>query len=334
MEMRLFVTGATGFIGGHLVRQLSESDHSLRCLVRETSDVGGLEEIGAELVTGDLTDRRAIVNGMTGCDAAVHLASCFEFWVPDRRVYRQANVIGQQNVMEGAIESDLAKVVSVSTVAVYGSADWPVSEASEPGTRRFGEYAQTKHEGEVLAWDLHRQRGLPLVTVYPGAVVGPNDPKAVGRYLETLISGRMPAQVLPHVPFPWVHVRDVCNGIQRALEQDGTVGERYLLVSENLTFGEVNQIISDLTGVRLPRFSLPGWLTMLGAYPLTWLANLTGRPPWLDMSVDQIALMRHGMEVDGSKATRELGVEYTPIRVALEEAVRSLRAPDGRAGAP
>ena len=117
--------------------------------------------------------------------------------------------------------------------------------------------------------------------------------------------------------------RDVAEGIVRALEKEGNVGERYLLVAENLTFGEINGLLTEITGARPPRLTFPDWMTIFGALCATGVADLTKKPPMLDMAVDQMRLMKQGFEVDGSKATRELGLSYTPIRTVLEEAVAS-----------
>lgn len=322
--MKIFVMGGTGFIGRRFIRRLSQTDHDALCLVRETSDVHELQRAGIGIVRGDVTDRNSLLAGMDGCDWAVNLANLYEFWVPDRRAYHDVNVTGTRNVMEVAIETGISKIVHVSTVAVYGDAGWPVTEASEMGPRCFSEYARTKREGDLVVWDLYRQGRLPVVVVYPGAVVGPDDPKAAGRYMRNLLQGKMPAQVLTRSVFPFVHVTDVAEVIIRALETDGNIGEKYLVVSESITFGEINNMLSEISGKKLPRMKMPDALTMMMARVLTWLADLTGKPPALDMSIDQMRLMKEGLRVDGSKAERALGLTYTPIRSALEEIVREM----------
>ena len=214
-------------------------------------------------------------------------------------------------------------MVHVSSVAVWGKADSPITESTPMGAERASQYARTKYEGDRIAWRLHAERGLPLVMIYPSAVVGANDPKATGRYIQNLARRKMPAQVLTDAPFCFVYVGDVCEAIQRALEKEGNIGEKYLVNGANLTFGEINQLVSEVAGVRLPALRLPDGLTAFNARLLTALSNVTKRPPWLDLSVDQVALMRQGFVVDGSKAERELGLRYTPIRQALDEAIAS-----------
>jgi dihydroflavonol-4-reductase len=323
--MKTFVTGGSGFIGGNLVERLIAAGHDVVCLVRPTSDVRRLQALGAALLPGDVTDKASLAGGMKGCDWVAHLAGCYEFWLPDPAVFTRVNIEGTRNVLEAALEAGVSKVVDVSTAVTYGDAAWPVTEASPMGRRWPTEYSRTKAEGERIARALHAQRGLPLVLVQPGAVLGPNDPKPTGRYLRDLVRGRMPAQVLTGQPFPFVHVRDVCQAVLKALEKPGTVGQSYLVAAENLTFGAINCIVAELSGRRLPIVTLPDAVTCTMARGLTLVASLTRRPPWLGLSSDQARLMRWGLEVDGSKATRELGIVYTPVREAIREALAAIR---------
>jgi dihydroflavonol-4-reductase len=322
--MKIFITGATGFIGTRLVDFLSGTDHELYCLARKTSQIQGLQTAGARIIMGDINDRDSLVEGMQGCDWLVHLASSFDFWVPDRRVYHAVNIDGVRNVMESALKTGIKKVIHISTAAVFGNTSWPITEESRYGSYRPSLYAQTKFEGDMIAWRMYEEKKLPLVIIYPSAVVGANDPKAAGRYLKNFALGHMPAQVLVNVVFPWVHVKDVSEAILRALEKDDNVGEKYLVSACNMTFGEINKMICEIAGSRLPFLRLPDTMTMVGAYVLTGIANLIKKPPLLDLSVDQIRLMKQGYQLDGSKAERELGLVYTPIREAVAEAVASL----------
>lgn len=324
--MNVFVTGGTGFIGSHVVKKLHERGHTLRCLVRDASKAGALRQDGASLVVGDVADSKAMRGAVDGCEWVVNLANLYEFWVPRRTAYTLVNVVGTRNVMTAALQAQVAKVVHVSTVAVWGNAPWPITEASSLGGKCATEYARTKRAGDAEAWELRETARLPLVIVYPAAVLGPGDPKASGRYVARLVRGQMPAQVLTKHPFSWVHVRDAAEGIVRALEKDGNIGEGYILSAENLTFGQINALVAEIAHIRLPRLTFPDWFTLVGASMATELANITKRPPMLDMAIDQMLLMKQGFRVDGTKAPRELGFAYTPIRTAIEETIASLKA--------
>lgn len=314
--MQVLVTGGTGFIGRHLLAELMAAGHTTVCLVRESSDTSILPE-GTRIVRGNVADKSSLLPAMQGCDWVANLANLYEFWVSDPREYRKVNVEGTRNVMEAALEAGISKIVHVSTLAAYGNAQWPITEETEEGDTCFGDYPCSKREGDAVVWHLRASRGLPVVMIYPGAVIGPGDPKAAGRYLCRVLEGTLPVQVLPDKPFPFVSVVDVARGIGRALEKNGNIGERYLLAAESPTFGEINQMMADISGTRLPRLALPDWLTIATAHLCTCLARLLRRPPVLDMAIDQMRLMKQGMRVDGRKAERELGLRYQPIREVL-----------------
>jgi dihydroflavonol-4-reductase len=322
--MIIFITGATGFIGTHLVRRLARTDHKLCCLVRKPSRVSELKELGVELVYGDVTDKASLLQGMKGCDWVVNLANVYSFWEPDKRVYKKVNVEGTRNVMESAQETGVSKVLHVSTVGIFGKPkDSPFTEESPAGAVRFCRYSQTKYEGDLVAWKIYEKKGLPLLMVYPGAVLGPGDPKATGRYIDDLINRKLPARVFEDSVMTWVHVRDVAETIMRALEKQNNIGEKYLVGNNRFSFGQINQMISEISGVRLPRFRLPSSLVTLNAFFLTQIANVVKKPPIWGMSRDQIRIMKEGFCFDGTKAEKELGITYTPIYQALKEAIRS-----------
>jgi dihydroflavonol-4-reductase len=320
----VFITGATGFIGTHLVERLAQTGHELYCLVRKMSQVSRLKELGVTLITGDVTDKASLLESMRGCDWVINLANIYSFWEPNKQIYTDVNVEGTRNVMEAALETGISKVVHVSTSVVYGRpADDPFTEESAVGPVRFSEYARTKYEGELVAWELHGKRGLPLVMIYPASVLGPGDPKASGRYIQDLIRRRLPTTVFEDSILTFVHVRDVAEAIVRAAEKKNNIGEKYLVGKHQFSFREVNQMISEISGVPLPKICLPDSLVMVNATLLTWLANLTKKSPLWGMSTDQMRMMKEGFRFDGSKAEKELGITYTPFRATLEEAIAS-----------
>jgi dihydroflavonol-4-reductase len=327
--MKILITGGTGFIGTELIRRLRQTAHEISCLARPTSRVDALMAQNVPIVRGDVTDKRSLLDGMAGCDWVVNLANLFEFWCRDREAFDAVNVGGTRNVLEAAREVGAAKVVHVSTAAVYGNAAWPVTETTPYGDRVAGDYARTKRVAELILKEFAAAGRPPVVIVSPGAVLGAGDPKAAGRYVRNVVQGRMPAQVLTDRVFPFVHVRDVAEAIVRALEKEGNNGEKYLVVAESLTFGTINRLIADIAHIRLPRLTMPAPAALAMAYLATGLANVTGRAPMLDMSIEQIVLMMRGMQVDGSKAVRDLGLIYTPIRTALEEEIAHLRPAPG-----
>lgn len=323
--MKIFITGSTGFIGTYLMKRLATTNHEFHCLVRENSNTQLLKESGAEIFIGDVTDKASILKGMQGCDSVLHLASSFVFWITNKMVFKDVNITGTLNVMESALEKGVSKVIYVSSIGIYGNAEWPVTEETPIGKERYSMYLRTKYEGDQIAWDLYKEKKLPLVVIYPSAVLGANDPKATGQYIKNFALGRMPAQILTKIYFPFVYVKDVAEAIVRALEKENNIGEKYIISAENIMFGDFNQMINEISGTRLPFLKLPIWMTVLASYILTGIANLIKKPPLWDMSVDQISLMKKGIKTDGSKAKRELGIEYTPIYDGIKEAIESFK---------
>jgi dihydroflavonol-4-reductase len=325
--MRAFVTGATGFIGTHLARRLLQAGHETRCLIRKaTPSAQELKQVGATLVPGDVIDKDSVLRGMRDCEWVFHLAGLYSFWEPSKQAFTDVNVKGTRNVMECALETGVSKVVHVSSVVTYGKpTDCPFTEKSEVGPVRFSEYSKTKYEGDQFVWKLHREKGLPVVFVYPCAVLGAGDPKATGQYIANLINRRLPARVFEDAVMTFVHVKDVAEVMTRAAEEEGNIGERYLVGKYRMSFREINEVVSEISGVSLPKLRLPNPLVMMNAVLLTGLANLIKKPPLWGMSIDQMRVMREGFSVDGSKVERELCVNYTPIRIAIEEAIASYR---------
>jgi dihydroflavonol-4-reductase len=263
---------------------------------------------------------------MKGCDWIIHLAGLYSFWEPNKRAFTDVNIVGTRNVMECALETSISKIVHVSTVGVYGKpADCPFTEKSPVGPVRFCEYFQTKYEADLIVRELHQKKGLPVVVIYPSAVVGPGDPKATGQYIMNLIRRQLPATVFNDAIMTFVHVKDVAEVIVRAAEKENNIGEKYLVGKQQMSFREINEMVSEISGVPLPKLRLPNALTMVNASLLARLADLIKKPPLWGMSIDQMRVMREGFRVDGSKAEKELCINYTPIRVALEEAIASYR---------
>ena len=325
--MKIFITGVTGFIGKQVLEQLTKTKHELFCLVRKTNpSIERLQSSGVNVIEGDVRDKSSILQGMKGCDWVINLANIYSFWEPDKSVYKTTNVDGTGNVMECALETKVSKVVHISSVVIYGKPDEvPFKEDSTPGPVRFSIYAQTKFEGDQIAWDLYKNKGLPLVIVYPSAVLGAGDPKSSGAYVSGLVKKSLPATVFKNSILTWVHVKDVAEGIIKAAEKPNNIGERYFIGNHQISLKDFNKMISEISGVSLPFISMPDFLAMSSAYMLTGISNLIKKPPIWGMSVNQMKTMKEGFRIDGSKAERELGITYTPINKALEEEIAALR---------
>lgn len=324
--MKIFITGGTGFIGRHTVELLIQKNHKLTLLVRKSSNTSLLKNQSVTLINGSITDKQSVLEGMKDCDSAINLAGHYTFWEPDKRIYSDVNIEGAKNVFECAKESGIKKIIHISTAGIFGKPDdKPFNEDSLPGKIKYSEYFRTKYEGEKIAWELFYKEGLPLVVIYPVCVLGEGDIKASGRYIKDFINQKLPASVFKDGIFTFVYVKDVAQGIVNALEKENNIGEKYLIGNYRYKWGEINNMISEISGVPLPKFNLPDSMTMVNAYLLTGIANLIKKPPLWGMAIDQMKVMKAGFNVNGSKAERELGIKYTSIDLALQKAISSLK---------
>lgn len=329
---RILLTGATGFIGRHLVRRLHAGPQPappLRALVRPASDTAELTAFGVELVAGELSDWDAVVAAVTGCARVVHLANVYSFWERDPSLYRQVNVEGTRRLAQAAAEAGVGLFLQVSTAAVFGRPrQVPFHEDSPPGPDCFSDYARSKREGDRVVSALAARHGMPLAILYPGSVLGAGDPKSSGRYIADVVGRRLPAALFSDDVMTWVHVRDVAEAIARLLARQDAGGARYIVGSHRLTLSQIGQRIRQASGVGPPRLALPDWLSTLCARMLTAAAAVTGHPPPWGLSTDLARTLTRGVQADGSRAARDLGLEYTDIAVAVADAVRALRGGD------
>jgi dihydroflavonol-4-reductase len=275
--MKVFVTGATGFVGSHFASRMSETEHQLICLVRKTSDTEHLETIGADLVYGDIMDKASLEEGMRGCDWVVHLAGVYSFWEPDDTVFADVNVAGTRNVMEAALETGVSKVVHTSTVVVYGRPENGDGNGSRQDAYRIhlnSRYSRSKYQADLVCFDLYAREGLPLVVVYPATVLGAGGGKPSGQYIENIARRRMPFVILGDFINTYVYVEDVAEAILLALEKPSNIGERYPVGNGEITWRELNRMICEIAGVPAPYIPIPDWLLTHIALWTTWYAEI------------------------------------------------------------
>ena len=325
--MKVFVTGGTGFIGGHVIRALRARGDEVRALVRNPDKGRPLAELGCELVSGSLESRAAIASGMEGCDAAMHGAAVYEVGIPEseHRAMYEANVLGTENVLRAALDAKVPKVVYISTVAAFGNTHGEVVDESyeHPGGSFTSYYEETKVEAHQLAKRLIAEEGLPCVIVQPGGVYGPDDHSAVGRQMNQFLAGRMPLLAFPEVGFNMVHVDDVADGILLALDK-GKPGEAYVLGGQITTMRELISTLARVAGKKAPRRSLPTPLmkAMTPFGPI--VGKVMGQGPNLRELINSADNVTFWAKHD--KAMAELG--YSPR--GLDQGLRDTLEAEGR----
>ena len=329
--MKCFVTGASGFIGANLVHELNARGHGVRALLRPNADTRGLAGAEFERVSGDVSDRTALVTAMRGCDWCFHVAASYHLWLRDYAPMYAANVDGTRNVIEAAAQAGCSRIVYTSTVGCIGlpravnGVVTPTDESTPVAeTQMSNHYKLSKWRAEVVAREL-AARGLPVVIVNPSAPVGPRDvkPTPTGQLIVDFLNCAMPAYL--DTGLNWVHVRDVAVGHILAAER-GRVGERYILghTEGNWTMKAALDVLAEITGLPAPKFRVPYSIALAAAHVDETISKFTGRPPKAPLA--GVRMAKYKMFFSPAKAMRELGLPQTSPKQALTDAVEWFRA--------
>ena len=325
MKMKTFVTGATGFIGASIVRELLKDGREVRALVRAGSDTANLNGLDVEPWRGDLRDRSSLVQGLKGCDVLYHAAADYRLWTRTPQEMYRINVEGTSAILEAALENGLSKVVYTSSVGTLGNpGDGTPGTETTPVTLAdmVGHYKKSKFLAERAAERFVGQ-GLPLVIVNPSTPVGPLDikPTPTGKIIVDFLNRRMPAYLDTGLNI--IAVEDCARGHILA-EHKGCIGEKYILGNADLTLSAIFGLLAEITGLAAPRVRLPYLPILLASYLNEGISAVTGKEPLIPLAGVQMAAKF--MFFDSSKAVRELGLPQTPVRDALKRAVEWFRA--------
>jgi len=318
--MKALVTGATGFIGSCVVRELLKDGVEVRVLVRGKSDTRNIEGLEVEKCSGDVLDGDSVRLALVGCDLLYHGAAFYAFWAPHSRVFYEINVEGTKIVLNAALEQGLEKVVYTSSIVAVGShgADKPASEDAEFNLWDTGDhYARSKHLAEAEAMKFYK-KGLPVVIVNPAMVIGVRDikPTPSGKMIIDIVNKKMPGYIDGGINL--VDVEDVARGHILAARK-GKIGERYILGNENMSVGDYFKLIGEIAGVEPPKLKIPYPAAILLGYGYQFVADMVKKPPVLTAP-----MVRTGSKYayyDSSKAVTELGFPQTPIRATVKKAI-------------
>lgn len=319
------VTGASGFVGGHVARALAARGDALRLLLRPTSDRRGVAGLGFQEAVGDLRDPASLERAVAGCSVVYHVAADYRLWSKNPAELERSNVDGTRNLLAACEQAGVEKVVYTSTVGAIGiiGDGTPGDEDSPVSVEQMtGPYKRTKFLAEQAALEFAR-RGLPVVIVNPTAPVGEADwkPTPTGRIIVDFLRGATPAYL--DTGLNLVDVRDVAQGHLAAAER-GRAGERYILGAENLSLREILERLARISGRPAPRVQIPYALAWLfGAAGTAW-ASVSGREPRAPL--EAVRMARKKMYTRSDKAERELGWSPGSVEAALERAVEWFRA--------
>ena len=324
--MRIFLTGATGFVGHHVARVLAAKGAELRLLVRKSSNLSNLEGIAGETHVGDLAQPESIRSALSGCDAVVHVAADYRLWTRDPAAMYRANVEGTRGLLRLASEVGVARFVYTSSVAtMHFRTDGQVIDEETPVSLRdmVGHYKRSKFMAEEQAIAA-AQRGQEVIILNPTTPIGPNDakPTPTGRIFVDFLNRRFPAYM--DTGLNLVDVAEVARTHADALTR-GTPGRRYILGGENLSLKQILDRMSSVSGIAAPRLKIPFAVAAVYAFfEESITGRILGREP--RASLDEIRMARKKMYASSARAERELGFRVVGVDAAMRAAVDWFRS--------
>jgi dihydroflavonol-4-reductase len=326
--MKVFVTGATGFVGSHVARELAARGAEMRLLVRTTSNLANLEGLNAETATGDLLQPESLRSAIRGCDAVMHVAADYRLWVRDPDTMYRANVDGTRALLRIAREESVPRCVYTSSVATMGfKTDGTIVDESTPVSLAdmVGHYKRSKFLAEQAAIEA-AQGGQSVLILNPTTPIGSGDvkPTPTGRIVVDFLNKKFPAYV--DTGLNLVDVREVARTHVDALEPSlGRPGERYILGGENLTLKQILDKMSAITGLPSPSMKVPHTVAMIFAlFDETITGKIRGKEP--RATVEAVRMGKKMMFASSAKAERVLGFRVVPVYQALRAAIDWFRA--------
>ena len=325
--MKSLITGATGFVGSAVLRQMLARGIAARVLARPGGDQQNIEGLDCEIAEGDLNDSKSISEAVRGCDSLFHVAADYRLWAPDPSELYRTNSAATVSLFRAAMEAGVARIVYTSSVATLGiNISGTAADENTPVgiADMVGHYKRSKFVAEEAVTSLVRDEDAPIVIVNPSTPIGPRDvkPTPTGRMIVDAALGRMPAYV--DTGLNVVHVDDVAEGHLLAFEK-GRVGERYILGGHDMTLKEILGNIAGITGRKPPKISLPRTPLFPLAYLTEFLARRRGSGEPM-LTVDSLRMSRKHMFFSSANACAELGYSYRPAAEALREAIGWFRA--------
>jgi dihydroflavonol-4-reductase len=318
--MTTLVTGAAGFLGSHVTRQLVARGEEVRVLLRASSSNRAISDLPLEYVTGDLRDAASLERAMKGVQRVFHVAADYRLWAKRSQDIYDSNVGGTKNLLAAAKAAGVAQLIYTSTVATIAvdRPELPNEFTDSKLEEMIGHYKRSKWMAEQEALKAAKE-GLPVIVAMPTTPVGPWDwkPTPTGKIILDFLNGKMPGYVETGLNFVGV---EECAAGHLLVAERGKVGVRYLLGAENLTLKEMLDTLAKITSLPAPGMKIPHGVALGVAYVESTLSRLVGREP--QIPVEGVKIAQHKMFVDCSRARKELGFQPGSVAAALERAVR------------
>nr|ASZ84474.1 NAD(P)-binding Rossmann-fold super family protein [Buglossoides arvensis] len=335
MQEKVLVTGASGYLGGRLCRELINQGHKVKAFVRRTSNLSllpsttGQYEGAFEVAYGDVTDYESLLEACCDCHVIFHVAALVEPWLPNPSRFGIVNVGGLKNVLQVYKEAGtIKKIIYTSSYFALGSTDGYVADENQmhPGKFFCTEYEKSKAVADKIALDAALE-GVPIVPLYPGVIYGPGkvtSGNVVARMLIERFNGRLPGYIGKGNDISsFSHVDDVVNGHIAAMHK-GRPGERYLLTGENASFKEVFDLVAAMTETKRPSFSIPLFVIEIYGWVSILISRVTGKLPLI--SPPTVDVLRHQWAYSCDKAKEELDYKPRSLKEGLSEVLPWLKS--------
>jgi dihydroflavonol-4-reductase len=324
--MTTLVTGAAGFLGSHITRQLVARGEDVRVLLRPSSQNRAIADLPLEYVTGDLRDAASLDRAMKDVKRVFHVAADYRLWARRSREIYDSNVGGTKNAIAAAKRAGVEQFIYTSTVATIAvdRPELPNESTDAKLEEMVGHYKRSKWMAEREVLNAAKD-GLPVIVAMPTTPVGPWDwkPTPTGKIILDFLNGKMPGYVETGLNFVGV---EECAAGHLLVADKGKIGERYLLGGENLTLKQMLDTLAKITGLPAPSLKIPHGLALGVAYANTVFSRLIGRAPGI--TIEGVKIAQHMMFVDCTRSQHELGFKAGPVPAALERAVRWYEAND------
>ncbi len=337
MSLRAFVTGASGFVGMNLVRQLVEKDWQVTALVRQlvekdwqvtalvrqNSPLEDIRNLGLDLLEGDITDADSVRAAVpTGVDCVFHVAASTNIWSRKNKIQTHVNIEGTRNVLEAAIYAGAKRMIHTSSFVVWGFGEALLTEQSPRlGNADWINYVRTKHEAEEIVKTAVAEQRMDAVIVNPAHILGPGDRRNWSRMIRLVNKNSLPG--VPPGGGAFSDVREVARAHIQAFHH-GRKGHNYLLGGEDTMFLDVVKMTGEILNKKVPGSASPAWLLKLAAQVYVAVAAITRSEP--DLTPEGAAMIVRHIECASSKAIKELGYRFTPTRQLLIDTIDWMRS--------
>lgn len=318
--MRVAVTGGSGVVGSAVVRHLVAAGHDVQAMARSESSAAKLSRLGAVPVAGTITDYPAVTGVFAGCEVVYHVAGVNEMCSTDPAGMYRINVDGTRTVLRACAAAGVRRMVLTSSASTIGEERGEIATEDTPHRGHYlSHYERSKHHAEQVAFA--ESSPVEVVAVNPSSVQGPGRATGSGRLILQVLTGRLPVVVESDVTL--VDIDDCARGHLLAAEL-GRPGERYLLSGFTTTVSGAVRLAGEVLGRPVATRMLPIPIAWVGAAAVVGVSRLARRRP--AFCPEMVRVIYHGHRHDGSKATRELGLQYTPAWETISRMVEWFRS--------